>query len=214
MIRSDQTVAGQIILAPTGGLTPIGSGSVLSFTGTAGMAGIADWSAACSNQLQDIANATAYFSMYDAYKINSISVNIEYLNNMASVNGSGVMPTMYLYWDQDDVNTPPTLGSILGKQGVRKVQFGDKARLQYTYTYKPTVSVAERIVPTPADPTVVTANTRVMKAGWINCQQPNVTHFGFKVFCTDFLAPGTTVSNAFRFNWTYNVSFRSPLKTT
>lgn len=204
---------GTIIWSNTGGLVPFNTGMVTTFPSQTSLTNIVDASVACTHELNDILSAPSFAGQYDAYRINSVTLNVEYLNNMASTNGAGLMPTMYMYWDQDDAAVPSTLGSILGKMGVRRFQFGDKAKLNYTIKYKPTVATAGLQTPTPTSLTSITTN-QVQKSPWLNCLFPTVKHYGIKIVICDIFAPGTASANAFRFNFKYNVSFRAPLNLT
>jgi len=190
------------------GVVPITS--LLINPSITGFSGFYDVGLACPFALSDIGNIGPWRQMYDAYRINSISLTIEYLNNSSSVNSSGLMPTIWLYQDQDDANVPTALTALTGKQGVKMFQFGDKARTKYTFKLTPTL---QTVVTTAAGANSVVVNKKPV---WCNTSPStpgyaSATHFGLKMYITDFYAPQVAnICNAFRFNWKYNVSFRSP----
>jgi len=174
-------------------------------TPTSNINGFSDVALGCPIQLQDIASYVAYTSLFDAYKINSVSCRIEYLNNSSSVSSGGLMPTIMMYWDQDDAVPPVSLQAIQGKQGA-KLFMPASNRTSATLKFRP---LTRNGVNTAA---AVSGAVVPNKSQWINCTSPNVPHYGFKAWISDFYAPGTAaVINAFRLHWTYNVSFRSPI---
>jgi len=202
LVRSDAAAIGSATLVGTSAMVPITS--VASFSGTMNAVGYADLGLACSHKLSDIQNYASFAGLYDAYKINSVSVNVEYLNNVA-LQSACVNPTVWMYWDQDDATIPGNVAAILGKTGAKRWNVNDKMKASRSFRYIPltrnNASSTDVIVPN--------------RSQWINCTAPNVPHYAFKMFVQDFNAPGAEdILNCFRFNWTYNVSFRSPLVAT
>lgn len=195
-------------IAGDGGTRPFtGIGPSIT-TGSCGLPNYYDIAMACSFGLNDIGNYASFTTMYDAYKLGKITLNIEYLNNVATINGGGLMPTMYLYWDQDDANVP-TLLNIQGKQGVKVRQFGNHNQTVIKTSWTPTTVIAQQLEGGAL------AATAVNKPMWINCQDPSVRHYGLKIVLTDvYLSGATFLANVFRFNFEYDVKFRSPLLTT
>jgi len=174
-------------------------------TPTSTITGFSDVALGCALQLEDIASYAAYTSLFDAYKINSVSCRIEYLNNSSSVSTGGLMPTILMYWDQDDATPPPSSQSIQGKQGAKLFMPGSN-RNSAVLKFRP---LTRNGVNTAA---AVSGAVVPNKSQWINCTASNVPHYGFKAWISDFYSPGTpAVVNAFRLHWSYNVSFRSPI---
>jgi hypothetical protein len=161
-------------------------------------------------QLTDCLNSATFVSMYDAYRILGVTVKVEWLCNTAPLNGGAILPTVYLYNDQDDVALPITLNQITGKQGVKIIALGNGNATSFTHRIKPYTApvLAAVAAPTPG----------ISQAGqWINCagNGPTVVHYGLKMFITDILASGSAgVNNAFKFSFKYDVEFRSPLLAT
>ena len=195
-----------VIVNPANSIVPIKPSSLTTVGSSLGsLVNALDWSAACTFKLSDIANFSDFTEMYDAYKINSITVELQYLSNSAAVNGSGILPTFYMYWDQDDSTPPPTLKNILGKQGVKKWQPSSN-RLTKKFKFIP---IAANVAQDAASlQPVIVPN----KSQWIDSLSANVPHYAFKMFTQDWLTPGATpIVNVVRLHYTYNVSFRSPL---
>lgn len=164
----------------------------------------------CSHSLADIVNFNAFAQMYDAYKINYVKVEIEYLNNVSSTQGQAIMPTVYSYWDQDDAVPPFNTTGIAGKQGSR-VFHPTSNKTRFTMKYKPMLrdTVQTSLVATN------TASVVIKPATWINCADVDVPHYAFKAWITDYYTQNPNAgTNAFRINFTYNVSFRGPLLTS
>lgn len=207
-INSSQTTANTAVLNNNSPLFPI---QTAGFTGnissSTGFADICDWAASCTHAISDINNITNFTAMYDAYRLNSVTVTVEYLSNSSAVSSGSVMPTFYMYWDQDDATIPPNLRSILGKQGVKKWK-PTASNLTRRFTFKPQLAVGVE-----SDAAGVTTNVVIPgKSNWIDCSTPRVPHYAFKIYCQDFTAYGSTTSwNVVRLHYTYNVSFRSPL---
>ena len=197
---------GVVIVNPANSLKPI-QPTDLTLVGSSlgSIVNALDWSASALFRLSDIANYSDFTEMYDAYKINSVTVELQYLSNSAAVNGSGILPTFYMYWDQDDAIPPPTLKNILGKSGVKKWQPSSN-RLTKKFKFVPIcANVAQDAA--SLQPVIVPN-----KSQWIDCQSPNVPHYAFKMFTQDWLTPGASnIVNVVRVHYTYNVSFRSPL---
>lgn len=198
---------GVVIVNPANPIIPIRPSSLVTVGSSLGatFSSALDWSAACTFRLSDIANFSDFTEMYDAYKINSVTVELEYLSNSSAVNGTGVLPTFYMYWDQDDLTPPPTLKNILGKQGVKRWH---PTATNLTKRFK-FIPIAANVAQDAASlQPVIVPN----KSQWIDSLSANVPHYAFKLFCQDFLVPAQQlITNVVRVHYTYNVSFRSPL---
>lgn len=211
LLTGDAT-AGSMVLSPTGGLKPIqGPPATSAFTlfpSSNGLSNFYDLAIACPFRLRDLNYAANFQQMYDAYKFGKVTLNVSYLNNVSAVNATGLMPTIYMVWDQDDALVPPSLTSISGKQGVKVRQFGDGAKTTQRISVVPVTAGFVQA-------TSGTANALVSnKPQWLDCVNDDVVHYGIKLFITDLYLPGSTaVTQALRFNWTYHVSFRAPLLT-
>jgi len=178
------------------------------FPSASGLPNFFDVTLATSFKLSDCTNWPAFTSMYDAYKINSVTCNIEYLNNVSAVNSTGLMPSLYLYWDQDDAVVPTNVVLLQQKQGVKRRQFGNRGVTSIRTSGRPKLSVGA------IDSGGVLDASIVMKSQFLDCVNSNIQHYALKMAITDLYLPGSSaVTQAIRFNWKYNVSFRAPLLT-
>jgi len=160
-------------------------------------------------QASDLANFSAFGAIYDAYRIDKVHMEIQFLDNTSAQDTFGLMPTMYIYWDQDDATVPVNIANIISKQGVRRFQFGNKMKTTFKYSFKPTIGYAV----TTTNAGGITAS-QVGKSAWLNTTDKNVNFYGLKAMITDLYSPGATQADcAFRINWSYDISFRSPIST-
>jgi len=197
-------------LVNTGGPSPVLNAPLKAsnctlYPSTTGFAQYKDLAFATNHLLEDIQNHTAFTAMYDAYKINYITLRIENLNNVAVNNGAGLMTTVYLAWDQDSSVTPATVTDLTGIQGVQVRQFGSQNN-NIKLKFRPNVATANQ------NSGGVNTAAMVQKSPWIDCAHTNINHFATKCWMTDlFLLANPNCTTGYRLNWTYNVSFRSPI---
>jgi len=210
IVQSSSTTAGAVYLSgvATTGQVPILAGAIASAAAQIGNTNFCDWTCTAAHALTDIKNVSLYTSMYDAYKINSVTVEFEYLSNVANVSGTAIMPTFYMYWDQDDTAAVGNLNTLLAKTGVRKFH-PTASKSKYSFTYKPLILPATFIAPTGG---AIQYAAIPAKSNWLNCVADSIPHVGLKVYVVDWAANGAAAAvNAVRINFKYNVSFRSPL---
>jgi len=180
------TAGGALVQSTSGGLAPIGGSSIVMHSGSCGLTNFFDVAIAVSFRLKDIVNYATFASMYDAYKIGKVGLELSYLNNVASQQVAGFMPTSYMYWDQDDSTPPPSLSTIQGKQGVKIRQFGQGSKITQRFSCRP---VTAGFVQSSAG----TANALIAnKSQWLDCLNPDVNHYAIKIFITDLYLPVTT----------------------
>lgn len=213
IIGASPLTAGSFVLAASpAGQVPIKT--FLSFGGTASptnsiFSNVSDLAFACSHQLSDIANYGKFQVMYDAYRINSVTVVMEYMNVSSPGPGApGVSPTIYYYQDFDDSVIPVNLQNIIGKQGVQS--FTPSAfQTVKAFTYRPRTNFS-------VEDAGGSSTTAINRPGqWLDSFTTDVDHFAGKFYIADMLAPGNSqATNAWRFTWKYNVSFRGPTACT
>jgi len=192
------------------GQQPITTGELAIYDGAGGATLFAqDVAAATAFQLTDIASYASYTTLYDAYKINKVTMTIEYLNNTSTAGSGFYNPTIWMYYDQDDQLVPGNLSTIVGKQGVRKHVFGSDRKNSVSFSFTPTVQM--EVANNNNTPVAALVAAKPM---WLNCNNASVAHQALKLWISDL--PKNTVDKtpqvAFRINWTYHVSFRSPIK--
>lgn len=189
--------------AGAGGV-PLVLSNIAVYPSLTGIANMYDIAFSVNHLFSDLANVGAYQAMYDAYKIGRINLKLQWMNNTSNTLTPGVLPTVYHYYDQDDIAIPPSTTSISGKQGVIIRQFGNKMQSSLSFSYIPIPPMSgnnlNAIVP--------------KERQWINCSFTNVGHNALKVYIADVYLPGNTVpnvQNGFRLQWEYNMQFRAPV---
>jgi len=209
-LLASQTTPGAMNWAVAGGAAgtaPFNAPSVSTTGSATGFANLFDLGLGAAFRLNDISSVSDWQNMYDAYRINKVVCEVEFLQNVASGGATwgSILPTLYMVQDQDSAGFPPNLLTIQGQQGVKRYCVGDRNKVRFT------MSIAPRAAPLQAGP--ATNNYAVGKPGqWLNCASPGINHFGIKYYITDLNMPGTgSVETAIKFQFTYYVSFRGPL---
>jgi len=214
ILVGSQTVPGTMTFSTVtgaGSYPLLGAASVTVQASANGLPQYYDICYACPFRFTDLQNRASFAALYDAYKFGKVSLNLEYLNNVSLAAGQGLMPTSYMYWDQDDDTIPPNLLSISGKQGVKIRQFGDKSKTTQRISFVPK---PQSVVTIGATGSPLVAAGIPGKNMWLDCVEPGVAHYAIKGVITDVYLPGNAlVTQAFRFNWTYNMAFRAPILT-
>lgn len=157
--------------------------------------------------LSDLENYLAYTQIFDAYKINSITMKITYLANSANVLGQSVLPTVWVIQDKDDSDVPTTQQKVSARQGARKLEFGMKA--SHSITIRPKLSVLNSSSGT-------SAVGFQQGAGWVDCNSPSATYHGLKLWFVNVplvgnAAPANSPNMGFQFEFVYNCSFKGAL---
>ena len=195
----------------TTGPAPLTTAMIGTYPGALTVVNVAktqDLAGGVSFQLNDLASVNNFTILYDAYKITKVNCTIEYLNNSSQAGLGYFNPTIWMYYDQDDAATPASLAPLTGKQGVRKHTFGSDRKNKVSFSFTPTLAIDVE-ASTGNVPGIVAA-----KPSWVNCAFPNAIHNALKFWISDVPAAfaDNTPPCAFRINWTYHVSFRSPIR--
>lgn len=207
-IVSDQTNLAPI--HPSGG----GVSSVISVPDAAG-SGLVDywsWGMALPFALSDLQQQTLP-SIFDYFRINSVTCKVTYLANFASVTGTGVLPTIYTYIDNDDAVVPDAAYKVIGRQGVQKHDF-TATKTSFTITFKPKFKAVTGLVGG-------TVQISKPTTGWLDCAQSHVQHYGLKFWFENFPLIGSGAVPAdppvfappmgIQFDFKYNLSFKAPI---
>ena len=156
--------------------------------------------------LADLKNYSAFTGLYDQWRLDKVTCDVEYLCNSAAVNGLGILPTIYAICDKDDADAPTSLQQMTGRQGAKKFTF-TSSKTKYRITCYPKQSA------------LVYNNTNTalygygQTTGWNDCKWPDNQHYAIKLWISDMDSPptGTAVQNGFRITWKYHLSFRGAL---
>lgn len=198
----------KVLVPPTsqGAALPIVPVSgVATYAPMAGYAGTIDWGAACTHAVSDIGSFAAYTGIYDAYKLLKVVAEVEFLTNVTTNSTVGPQPTPkgYMIWDSDDKVVPTSVRSMLGRQGVKTFQ-PTASKTRFTLTYRPMVGAVVN------DPAGFVGAMLPQSPVWIDCLNPNVPHYAFKLYMSDWNTPNQQ-QNALRITFSYHVAFRQPL---
>lgn len=227
------TTAGSVqFIAPSGGYSEVGLAPFIpNVAGTGpnlglpqpsgtGISGFIDFGFACDFRLSDLQNAAIFAGQYDAYRLDKVTVLVEYLSNSVAVNGAGLLPTLYLYNDQDDSNVPTSLQQITAKTGVRMIALGNKMKTLFSHNITPRTGtlVYNDTMHLAGFPSAL-ATTKVEKPhAWLDCKNQadlrySVPHYALKGWITDWESRSGDIplANALRFTFKYHFSVRSPL---
>jgi len=202
---------GGLVLSTTTGQLPISSTGPPSWsvqTAESGLPGFYDIGIAVAFKLSDIKQYLGYSALFDAYRVDKVGCEIEFLSNFSAVNGNSLMPTMWMYWDQDDAIVPTSSVLLTGKQGAKCVQFGNHSTTKFKTSHRP--RVATGILDNTG--TVIGAGIGSAGKQWLDCVNTDVPHYALKLWISDVYLPGT-FPIAFKFNWEYKMSFRAPILT-
>ena len=193
---------GQTIVQAVGGPATSGTFSQMR-PAVSGFADYWDVGLACSFKLNDLTNYTAFANQYDSYRINKVTCTIEYLSNTANVNGSGLLPTIYIYNDQDSATPPATLSAVVGASGVRQIQLANRMKTTIKHSCVPRI-----LVDSQASASIVGKPNQ-----WLDCTDVAIDHHAMKFYLTDLFVPpaSSTQTTCFKFTFHYHVQFRGPL---
>jgi len=208
-------------LRPSGTLSPPFYGPSVSLNANQmSLANLYDMGIGVTFSAADITNISAWMDIFDMYRINYVKLTIENQfpadGTIAGTTGTVAMqipePTLYVVEDLDSAAVPTQLGQISGYQGVKKVTLGSKDKNTFTYTFRPRPVMTLETVTAPSN-ILSNANSGVGKRGqWIDNQWTDVSHYGMKAWLTNWLVTAQPdLLSAYRFTWTYNLSFKQPI---
>lgn len=211
LLQSNPGTGNAVILGVLGGSAPITAVST-AVASTTGFLNNWDFGLACSHALEDLASVGNWTALYDAYRITKVTATIEYCANSAGPQGSALLPTLYMYWDQDDDAPPTSIEDVNRKTGHRRFTPTSSKR-SVSFSYRPTI---RQSVTTSANANSPYQISSTAGSPWLNCggDGPKVLHYAFKLWVSDFyaIAGNNAVADAFRVHWKYDVQFRSPIR--
>jgi len=135
--------------------------------------------------------ATALTAVFDQYRIEQVELWLE----CAVPNSTLSFPEVMSAVDLDDSNTPSTVGQVLDKPGA----IATSGPAGHYHKFRPHMAVA-------AYSGAFTSYTNI-PATWIDCNSPNVQHYGLKLALTSNAATALSYNISFR----CVISFRSPV---
>lgn len=156
--------------------------------------------------LNDLLNAADLTQIADKYKINWVKIKVYCTSNTASSGGASQLPSMLWSIDEDDAAVPAssTVGlNVLREKMSTKYRAFKQNGGGLTIFYKPRVS--QSLI--GAAGTAVSGGIKT--AGWIDCNSPDIPHYGVKGYLQDVnLAVTPGVYTQFKFDVTMSVSLK------
>lgn len=191
-IQND-AISGQPVLSATAG------GSMFQTTPVAGQLP-QTWESGFSAQFQ--LNSTIDFTdmtqLFDRYKIVGVKLKFQYLANAGTPISTANLPTLHYAFDGDDSAGPVAPNDVLSKAYCKTRVLN--ANIPTSVYYKPRVSKELYISPGVYGETSE-------RPCWIDCNNPQVPHFGMKMWLADWLG-GVDNNNAIRIQPTYYLAFK------
>ncbi len=174
---------------PNGMLASSGTGVSTGFLGTY------DIPFSMKFSLNQVINSGEITALADKYKLLKTVVRIYFNSNQATVNGSGSLPQFTYMTDADDVSIPTT-SQVREKMGAKIKYFNNKNFMSITLYPKPTQEVFGSSVFTAYGPGY---------KGWLDCNSPQVEHYGLKGVFQNVLLPATANTTGFKWDVTHTI---------
>jgi len=157
-------------------------------------------------QLSDLLSSSELTQIADKYKINWVKVRMFATSNTASAGGTSQLPSVLWSVDEDDAAIPASttagLESIREKMGSKLRQFKQNGSAINVF-YKP------RVTDILAGAAGVSVAAGVVPAPFIDCNHPNIPHYGVKGYLQDVnLASTASVYTQFKFDITMSVTLK------
>lgn len=191
------------------GASPLAIGTnytVQPYPASSGLSFCYDFGVAMNFQAFHVQNIGNWSTLYDQYRIDSVTVNIRYLKSQPFANGASgevVAPTIYAIVDQDDSIIP--LSNIeLARQGRRIFRFDNKSKTNF----KITINRPKRAAPVNL-PAGTGTSQQIIPNGWCDMAGLKVAHYGLKLWVENMSCPNpTALQTAFEFTYQYRMSFK------
>lgn len=157
-------------------------------------------------QLNDVPNANEFTVLYDQYMLTAVKVTFRPMVNQVVAGApntgySGVsgFPPLNSVIDYDDNAAPPALSTVLQYQNLR--------------TTNPNRTHTRLVRPRMLGTALSAAATQLPvlpKRAWIDCNVPNILHYGLKVFMdAPPVVAGANSSMSYQVYMTYYIKFKN-----
>lgn len=155
--------------------------------------------------LNDLLSFTELTQIADKYKINWIKVQLRATSNTASAGSVAQLPSIIYSTDEDDAGIPAstTVGlNALREKMTSKVRSFESGR-PLTMFFRPKVAMSV------ANSAGVATNAIVSGPKYIDCNHPDVPHYGLKGYLQDVnLASTASVYTQFKYDITVSVTLK------
>lgn len=129
-------------------------------------------------RLSDITQPTDFTTLFDQYKISGVKVKITWTSTQGEIGGGIPAPRLMYTVDEDDSGVP-TEDSIRAKNSVKFHQFANGVPLVMYVKPRVARELYNNNLTTAYGPT----------RAWIDCSNPNVPHYGMKMWLDDVWIP-------------------------
>lgn len=145
---------------------------------------------------------TDFTALYDSYKLEKVELAIMWSTNAyaPTTTGGALLPIFNIVFDPNDVSVT-SLSSILQYRNLRTVQMGN---------LRNTAGYVMEIHPVPAISAIGGTDAVTLMQPWLNIDQPDIPHYGVKIFYDDAsssLATNIgTVSFYVKYHWAFKLA--------
>jgi len=154
--------------------------------------------------LADLANVSAFASLFDQYRIERVRLHVRSRSNAVSVfntaSPNAAVPTMYLCIDRDDSTAPAAVSDIMQYDSVVTIQGEEDAIIDLVPSITPAVFSGGAFSGYSSSPS---------NAHWIDIANTAVPHYGVKFGVTPL-----TVSTSSSWVWDVTAEFLVSFKNT
>jgi len=166
-----------------------------------------------ASKLSDLASYTDYTACFDQYKIKSVTFECRLcvdpsgsnqLNSTGVTNANNFFPDIYATVDHDDIDTLTTIDKITQYDKCKAGILRPNSWFKYRYHPNTLMKVAR--------PESTDANSVPNRSAWCDCNQPDIPHYGLKVFVDPRQAAATTdLAQAiyFQYRFKYHLVFKA-----
>jgi len=160
---------------------------------------------ACQFQASDILGASEITALFDQYKITGVKLKLKYNGNtFDGSNSTGRaqnQPVLKYSMDYDDAS-PPVVTTFNERMDIKQVAFNENRYCNLWVRPKPVSAVLDSV-------TGISQPVLVGKAGWINCSNMNITHYGIKGYIEGMpLGTSASLSSVVQIEATYYIKLR------
>lgn len=126
-----------------------------------------------STKLSQLPNASEFQNLFDAYRIDLVTVRFDWTRNTADLSGASVVgaPIMYNVIDKDDENPPANVNTCLEYQTCRLHNFADRSTFSRSYI----PAIAKTVFNT-----ALTSGYGREQRAWLDVASPDIPHYGMK----------------------------------
>lgn len=139
-------------------------------------------------RLDQLINSGDITTLCDKYKIKSVYVKAYYNNTNSSTGTLGGMPFLQYITDKDDASVPTSVNQLREKMGLKSKTFRNGSYIGIVCRPTPTRNVYAT--------GVLSGYEIPAKSLWLDCNSPNVEHYGVKGILSQVYLPAPAAAQA------------------